>query len=374
MAASVMQARHADPLFLGCPRLSLLRRRRAAAVHRKRDQHERLFGAANADALREGRHQQLRGARATEAVNPAQTGTKAAAHYHLTVGAGAKCADGPPAPDSAAAPASYGKGARLAGTSTPRSPARRRPTSSTQRHPSVKLTPTWPASCARRWPGCSGAKQFFYYDVDTAGSRSIRQRSPPAVPAQRRQRPQRAMVSHAQRRRHLHAGQVGVSLVRRLGPGLPHLALALVDPDFAKAQLDLMLRERLPASQRPDPRLRVELRRCEPAGACLGHHLHLRDKAQRGEGDIEFLKRLSKLLLNFTWWVNRKDRGQQTSSKAASSAWTTSASSTAARRCPPAAGLEQADGTAWMAFFSQNMLEIAVELALHDPVYEGHGV
>ena len=59
-----------------------------------------------------------------------------------------------------------------------------------------------------------------------------------------------------------------------------------------------------------------------------------------------------------------------TSSRAASWASTTSASSTAARRCPPAARLEQADGTAWMAFYCQNMIEIALILADHDPQYE----
>ena len=73
--------------------------------------------------------------------------------------------------------------------------------------------------------------------------------------------------------------------------------------------------------------------------------------------------------MNFTWWVNRKDRSGETCSRAASWAWTTSACSIAARRLPTGGYLEQADGTAWMALFCQNMLEIAVELAMTDPDY-----
>ena len=72
-----------------------------------------------------------------------------------------------------------------------------------------------------------------------------------------------------------------------------------------------MLRVALPPPQRADPRLRVELRRRQPAGACLGHDLHL----PAGEGAARaratstgWSAPSSKLLLNFTWWVNRKDR------------------------------------------------------------------
>ena len=77
-----------------------------------------------------------------------------------------------------------------------------------------------------------------------------------------------------------------------------------------------------------------------------------RKHRRRRRGDLEFLERVfHKLMLNFTWWVNRKDAQGRKSSRAASSAWTTSASSTAARRCPPAAIINQSDGTSWMAMY-----------------------
>ena len=87
--------------------------------------------------------------------------------------------------------------------------------------------------------------------------------------------PERALAPHAECRHHLHAGQVGVPLVRGLGPGVPlpgadagglRLRQGAAGPHAGVA---------LPAPQRPAPGLRVEFRRRESAGACLGHHLHL---------------------------------------------------------------------------------------------------
>ena len=71
-----------------------------------------------------------------------------------------------------------------------------------------------------------------------------------------------------------------------------------------------MLSEHVPASQRPDPGLRMELRRREPAGPRLGDAVRLQHRrSEPGEGDRDCLERaFQKLLLNFTWWVNRKDR------------------------------------------------------------------
>ena len=76
-----------------------------------------------------------------------------------------------------------------------------------------------------------------------------------------------------------------------------------------------------------------------------------------------------KLMLNFTWWVNRKDRSEKMSFEGGFLGLDNIG---VFDRCAPLADrrhLEQADGTAWMALFCQNMLEIAVELALHDPAY-----
>ena len=75
-------------------------------------------------------------------------------------------------------------------------------------------------------------------------------------------------------------------------------------------------------------------------------------------------------MLNFTWWVNRKDARAATSSRAGFSAWTTSASSTAAQPLPTGGYINQSDGTAWMAMYTLNLMRIALELARHDHVYE----
>src|SRR5688572_559329 len=95
------------------------------------------------------------------------------------------------------------------------------------------------------------------------------------------------------------------------------------------------------------------------------------DKARNGEGDKDWLKScFQKLLLNFTWWVNRKDRSGRNVFEGGFLGLDNIG--VFDRRAPlPAGGyLEQADGTAWMALYSQNMLEIAIELALHDRSYE----
>ncbi len=108
-----------------------------------------------------------------------------------------------------------------------------------------------------------------------------------------------------------------------------------------------------------------------PVHAWAAWRVYKIEQQRTGRADREFLERVfHKLLLNFTWWVNRKDAAGATSSRAVSWAWTTSACSTAARRCPMAAHIEQADGTAWMGMFCLNMLQISLELAQDNPAYE----
>ena len=92
--------------------------------------------------------------------------------------------------------------------------------------------------------------------------------------------------------------------------GFHAMALSLVDPDFAKNQLDLLLENDLPPSHRPDSGIRMELQRREPpVHAWATIFLYRNEIARHGKGDLEFLKRsFRRLLLNFSWWVNRKDR------------------------------------------------------------------
>jgi hypothetical protein len=100
--------------------------------------------------------------------------------------------------------------------------------------------------------------------------------------------------------------------------------------------------------------------------------IYMRDKERnQGQGDIEFLKyAFAKLLTNFTWWVNRKDRSGNNVFEGGFLGLDNIGVFDRSAPLPTGGHLEQADGTAWMVFFSQQMLRIAVELALHDPLYE----
>jgi Glycosyl hydrolase family 63 C-terminal domain len=94
------------------------------------------------------------------------------------------------------------------------------------------------------------------------------------------------------------------------------------------------------------------------------------EAARRGEGDKEWLKSsFQKLLLNFTWWVNRKDRSGRNVFEGGFLGLDNIGVFDRSAPLPTGGYLEQADGTAWMALFCQNMLEIAVELAMTDPGY-----
>ena len=151
------------------------------------------------------------------------------------------------------------------------------------------------------------------------------------------------------------------------------LPLAIVDPDFAKEQMELMLRGALPAPQRPDARLRVELQRRESAGPRLGDPVpppHRAGAARRRRTSTSSEPTFNKLLLNFTWWVNRKDRFGKNVFEGGFLGLDNIGVFDRSAPLPTGGHLEQADGTAWMALFSQNMLELAVELAAHDPIYE----
>jgi hypothetical protein len=95
------------------------------------------------------------------------------------------------------------------------------------------------------------------------------------------------------------------------------------------------------------------------------------DKRLRGRGDLTFLKNaFHKLLMNFTWWVNRKDPTGRNVFEGGFLGLDNIGVFDRSAPLPTGGHLEQADGTAWMALYCQNMLEIAVELAQHDPSYE----
>ncbi|MEI6883952.1 MAG: glucosidase [Bacteroidota bacterium] len=151
------------------------------------------------------------------------------------------------------------------------------------------------------------------------------------------------------------------------------LPIAIVDPDFAKDQMQLMLSGLYlhPNGQMPAYEWNFSDVN-PPVHAWATLFLHFSQKALTGETDVDFLKTtFNKLLLNFTWWVNRKDRFGKNVFEGGFLGLDNIGVFDRSAPLPTGGHLEQADGTAWMALFSQNMLELAAELSVHDPNYEG---
>ncbi|HWH68293.1 MAG TPA: hypothetical protein VNT26_02870, partial [Candidatus Sulfotelmatobacter sp.] len=150
------------------------------------------------------------------------------------------------------------------------------------------------------------------------------------------------------------------------------MALSMVDVDFAKEQLALMLKDVYlhPSGQVPAYEWNFSDVN-PPVHAWATLFLYNTEKQLRGQGDVAFLKRIfNKLVLNFTWWVNRKDRCGKNIFEGGFLGLDNIGVFDRSAPLPTGGYLEQADGTAWMALFCQNMLEIAVELASQDPAYE----
>jgi len=150
------------------------------------------------------------------------------------------------------------------------------------------------------------------------------------------------------------------------------IALSIVDPDFAKQQLDLMLTSLYlhPSGQIPAYEWNFSDVN-PPVHAWASIFLYLTELTLYGQGDIAFLKRIfGKLTMNFTWWVNRKDRFGKNVFEGGFLGLDNIGVFDRSAPLPTGGYLEQADGTAWMALFCQNMLEIGIELAATDPVYE----
>ena len=153
------------------------------------------------------------------------------------------------------------------------------------------------------------------------------------------------------------------------------IALSGVDVDFAKQQLELVLRSFYlhPSGQIPAYEWNFSDVN-PPVHPWATIFLYRMEQALRGEGDLEFMKRcFGKLLGNFTWWVNRKDRFGKNVFEGGFLGLDNIGVFDRSAPLPTGGYLEQADGTAWMALFCQNMLEIATEIAAYDRTYEDLG-
>ena len=150
------------------------------------------------------------------------------------------------------------------------------------------------------------------------------------------------------------------------------IALSIVDPDFAKQQLDLLMDQVYlhPTGQIPAYEWNFSDVN-PPVQAWAAIYTYRMEQALRGETDLDFLKGVfGKLTSNFGWWVNRKDRFGRSLFEGGFLGLDNIGVFDRSAPLPTGGYLEQADGTGWVALFCQNMAEIAFELAAHDRTYE----
>jgi len=151
------------------------------------------------------------------------------------------------------------------------------------------------------------------------------------------------------------------------------IPLALVDAEFAKAQLVLMGREWYLHPNGQLPAYEWEFGDVNPpVHAWATWRVFQIDRKQRGDaGDLAFLERVfHKLLLNFTWWVNRKDAEGRNIFQGGFLGLDNIGVFDRSKPLPTGGHINQADGTSWMAMYCLNLMRIALELAIHNRVYE----
>jgi hypothetical protein len=333
---------------------------------------QRAFGVANrTHYVKDGINEYVVHGR-QDAVNPAKTGTKAAAHYRLTVKPGEsqvvrlRLTDAAP---SGSARSNVAKSNPFGNSFEAAFEARRKEADEFYQAVIPKSVGTDGANVMRQaLAGMLWSKQFYHYDVDKwleeRGSDPFKQT--------------KKWVPRNDQWHHMYNGDV-ISMPDKWeypwyaawDLAFHVLALSLVDPDFAKQQLKLMLRERYMHPNGQIPAYEWNFGDVNPPVHAWSTIFTYRlEKATTGEGDKEFLKSsFQKLLLNFTWWVNRKDRTGRNVFEGGFLGLDNIGVFDRSSPLPTGGYLEQADGTAWMALFCQNMLEIAAELAMSDPDY-----
>jgi Glycosyl hydrolase family 63 C-terminal domain len=323
---------------------------------------QRLFGSANPTSYVKDGINDCVVADRQSVVNPNNTGTKAAAHYQLRVGAGATAVIRLRL--SNAAPAAGPFGAGFAQTLE----ACRREADEFYR----SITPAGVGEDAanvmrQALAGMLWSKQYFFYDVNKwLEEHGVDTR-----------RPSGRVRNHEWF--HMVSGHV-ISMPDKWeypwfaawDLAFHTIAFATVDVDFAKQQLDLLLLGFYlhPTGQIPAYEWNFSDVN-PPVHGWATIFLYRTEQALRGKTDLEFLKRVfGKLTSNFGWWVNRKDREGRNLYEGGFLGLDNIGVFDRSAPLPTGGHLEQADGTAWMALYAQNMLEIASELAAHDPAYE----
>ncbi|HTM29852.1 MAG TPA: hypothetical protein VL263_01030 [Vicinamibacterales bacterium] len=296
------------------------------------------------------------------AVNPERTGTKAAAHYILSVPAeGAQVVRLRLASAKEETPfgASFAEifGKRLADADEFYD----------------RITPSSLNADQRRvhrqaLAGMLWTKQYYYYDVD----RWLKERGTHPLAGTGHQAPRNAEWFH------MLNGDI-ISMPDKWeypwyaawDLAFHTLALSLVDFDFAKEQLLLMLRSLYSHPNGQIPAYEWNFSDVNPPVHAWATLFLFTMEKDLGREDIDFLERsFQGLMLNFNWWVNRKDPNGRNVFAGGFLGLDNIGIFDRSARLPTGGSLEQADGTAWMAFYCQNMLEMALILADRDSAYE----
>ena len=296
-----------------------------------------------------------------DAVNPEQTGTKVAAHYQVTVQAGkSETIKLRLTPGSGEFGANFDKVMQ----------ARRQEADEFYAGVIPESLDGDAANVMRQaLAGMLWTKQYFYYDVN----RWLEERGSDPYSPSARQAPRNGQWHH------MYNADI-ISMPDKWeypwyaawDLAFHVLPLTLVDADFGKHQLELMLSENYIHPNGQIPAYEWNFGDVNPPvhpwATIFTYRL---EKARTGKGDVDWLKRsFKKLLLNFTWWLNRKDRSGKNAFEGGFLGLDNIGVFDRSSPLPTGGYLEQADGTAWMALFSLNMLEMAIELALHDETYK----
>ncbi len=325
---------------------------------------QRLFGTPNASPyVKDGINEYMvRGSRG--AVNPEETGTKSAAHYHLNVGAGQtailrlRLSD--VSPDKINAPFEdfdrlfdlrIREADEFYRALTPASVSPEDANIMRQALAGMLWTKQYYSFDAFKWLEEHGVEPF------TLGGRPIRDREWGHMVNDH-------VISMPDKWEYPWYATWDLAFHA--------VALSSVDVDFAKEQLDIMLREYYQHPNGQIPAYEWNFSDVNPpVQPWATMFLYRMEQSLRGEGDIEFLKRsFGKLLANFTWWVNRKDRFGNNVFEGGFLGLDNIGVFDRSAPLPTGGTLEQADGTAWMALFCQMMLEIAVEVAAYDDTFQ----
>ena len=299
------------------------------------------------------------------AVNPAQQGTKAAAHYALEVPAGGKTTIRLRLNDQAP------EGTSTFGEGFDAIVATRREEADEFYAGVIPSTLSPDAADVMRQSiaGLLWSKQYYHYIVrDWLDGDPLQ---PPPPPERRRGRNRQWT--------HLYNADVLAMPDKWEFPwyaawdlAFHCVALAIVDPEFAKEQLLLLLREWYMHPNGQLPAYEWALGDVNPpVHAWAALRVYKIDEKRGGIGDRPFLERVfQKLLLNFTWWVNRKDAEGKNVFQGGFLGLDNIGVFDRSAPLPTGSSLEQSDATSWMAMYSLNMLAIATELAKENHAYE----